>query len=169
MTSDFEGFSIPDFIHYILNPILILEKEPVFPFWCWVPNKGTTGTIFITSLVWRVPCRGIEPGTSCTLKPMICLMLQCWLIALFKSHWFTVRWFNKGIVIKITYSRSGGDLLARLYCISILLSIISTYLTVPYLLGVNNFWWLWVWTSLYMQSMLKALVLQAWLVKISHV
>ena len=32
MTSDFEGFSIPDFIHYIYFPILILEKEPVFPF-----------------------------------------------------------------------------------------------------------------------------------------
>ena len=30
MTSDFEGFSIPDFIHYIYLPILILEKEPVF-------------------------------------------------------------------------------------------------------------------------------------------
>ena len=25
-----EGFSIPDFIHYIYFPILILEKEPVF-------------------------------------------------------------------------------------------------------------------------------------------
>ena len=32
MTSDFEGFSIPDFIHYIHFPIVILEKEPVFPF-----------------------------------------------------------------------------------------------------------------------------------------
>ena len=32
MTSDFEGFSIPDFIHYIYFPILILVKEPVFPF-----------------------------------------------------------------------------------------------------------------------------------------
>ena len=32
MTSDFEGFSIPDFIHYIYFPILILEKEPVFSF-----------------------------------------------------------------------------------------------------------------------------------------
>jgi len=32
MTSDSEGFSIPDFIHYIYFPILILEKEPVFPF-----------------------------------------------------------------------------------------------------------------------------------------
>ena len=30
MTFDFEGFSIPDFIHYIYFPILILEKEPVF-------------------------------------------------------------------------------------------------------------------------------------------
>ena len=30
MTSHFEGFSIPDFIHYIYFPILILEKEPVF-------------------------------------------------------------------------------------------------------------------------------------------
>ena len=30
MTSDFEGFSIPDFIHYIYFHILILEKEPVF-------------------------------------------------------------------------------------------------------------------------------------------
>ena len=27
---DFEGFSIPEFIHYIYFPILILEKEPVF-------------------------------------------------------------------------------------------------------------------------------------------
>ena len=44
MTPDVEGFSIPDFIHYISFPILILEKEPVFPFWCWVPNKGTTGS-----------------------------------------------------------------------------------------------------------------------------
>ena len=30
MTSDFEEFSIPDFIHYIYFYILILEKEPVF-------------------------------------------------------------------------------------------------------------------------------------------
>ena len=33
MTSDFEGFSIPDFIHYIYFPILILERErQYFPF-----------------------------------------------------------------------------------------------------------------------------------------
>ena len=30
MNSDFKGFSISDFIHYIYFPILILEKEPVF-------------------------------------------------------------------------------------------------------------------------------------------
>ena len=30
LTSDFKGFSIPDFIHYIYFPILIFDKEPVF-------------------------------------------------------------------------------------------------------------------------------------------
>ena len=67
MTSDFEGFSIPDFIHYIYFPILILwERASIFPFECSVLNKGTTGTISITSLVWRGPWLGIEPGTSHT-------------------------------------------------------------------------------------------------------
>ena len=52
MTSVFEGFSIPDFIHYFYFPILILERESqYFPFECSVLNKGTTGTIVITSLV----------------------------------------------------------------------------------------------------------------------
>ena len=48
MTSNFEGFSIPDLIHFICFPILILEKEPVFPF--LMLKKGIAGTIFITSL-----------------------------------------------------------------------------------------------------------------------
>ena len=30
MTSEFEGFSIPEFIHCIYFPILILQKETVF-------------------------------------------------------------------------------------------------------------------------------------------
>ena len=47
MTSDFEGFPIPDFIHYIYFPILILDKEPVFPCLMFSANKGSTGTIFI--------------------------------------------------------------------------------------------------------------------------
>ena len=55
--------SIPDLIHYIYFLILILEK-------CWVLNKGTTGTIFVTSLVWRSPWLGIEPGTSRTRWPL---------------------------------------------------------------------------------------------------
>jgi len=39
MTSDFEGFSIPDFIPYIY-PILILEKEPVFLFLMFIAKQG---------------------------------------------------------------------------------------------------------------------------------
>ena len=42
------------------------ERASIFPFECSVLNKGTTGTIFITSLVWRGPWLGIEHGTSCT-------------------------------------------------------------------------------------------------------
>ena len=37
-------------------------KSQYFPFQCGVLNKGTTGTIFITSLLWRGPWLGIEPG-----------------------------------------------------------------------------------------------------------
>ena len=60
---DFYTRSYP--LHYCF--ILILEKEPVFPFFqWWVLNKGTAGTIFITSLVRRGPWLGIEPGSSRT-------------------------------------------------------------------------------------------------------
>ena len=41
------------------------ERASIFPFECSVLNKGTTGIILITSLVWRGPWLGIEPGTSC--------------------------------------------------------------------------------------------------------
>ena len=40
MTFDFEGFSIQDFIHCIYFPILILEKEPVFPFLMFSTKQG---------------------------------------------------------------------------------------------------------------------------------
>ena len=40
MTSDFEGFSIPDVFHYIYFPILILKKETVFPFWMFSAKQG---------------------------------------------------------------------------------------------------------------------------------
>ena len=42
------------------------ERASISPFQCWVLNKGTTGTIFITSLVWHGLWLGIEPGTSRT-------------------------------------------------------------------------------------------------------
>ena len=72
MTSDFEGFSIPDCIHYIYFPILILEKEAVFPFRMFsAKQESYSGTIFITPLVWRSPWLGIEPRTSRTL-PLSC-------------------------------------------------------------------------------------------------
>ena len=40
MTSDFEGFSIPDYIHYIFIPILIIQKEPLFPFLMLSAKQG---------------------------------------------------------------------------------------------------------------------------------
>ena len=36
----FEGFSFPDFIHYIYYPILILEKEPAFLFLMFSAKQG---------------------------------------------------------------------------------------------------------------------------------
>ena len=54
---------------YLLHLFFYLnswEIASIFPFECSVLNKGTTGTIFITSLVWRGPLLGIEPGTSRT-------------------------------------------------------------------------------------------------------
>ena len=42
------------------------ERASIFPCECSVLNKGTTGTIFMKSLVWRGPWLGIEPGTSRT-------------------------------------------------------------------------------------------------------
>ena len=50
-SKDFYARSYP--LQYVL--ILSLGKSQYFPFQCWVLTKGTTGTIFITSLVWRGP------------------------------------------------------------------------------------------------------------------
>ena len=43
--------------------ILILEKEPVFPFSMLSAKQGNYWYHFITSLVWRGPWLGIGPGT----------------------------------------------------------------------------------------------------------
>ena len=58
MTSDFEEFSIPDFIHYIYFPILILEKEPVFPFLMLSAKQGNYWYHFYNAVLdW-----GLDPG-----------------------------------------------------------------------------------------------------------
>ena len=49
------------------------ERASISLFNVWVLNKGTTGTIFIASLVWCGPCLGIEPGTSPHSKPALYL------------------------------------------------------------------------------------------------
>ena len=66
MTSDFEGFLYQILSITLFSNVIFWERASIFPFQCWVLNKGTTGTIFIKSLVWRGAWLGIEPGTSRT-------------------------------------------------------------------------------------------------------
>ena len=67
MTSDFKRFFYPKFYPlHLFSHLNSWERASIFPFECSVLNKGTTGTIFMTSLVWRGPWLGIEPGTSRT-------------------------------------------------------------------------------------------------------
>ena len=56
-----------DFLSQILS---ITERASIFPFEFSVVNKGTTGTIFITSLVWRGPWLGIEPTLEASTIPL---------------------------------------------------------------------------------------------------
>ena len=51
---------------HLISYLSSWERASIFPFECSVLNKGTTGTIFITSLVWRGPWLMIEPETSRT-------------------------------------------------------------------------------------------------------
>ena len=66
MTSDFEGFLYQILSITLFSYLNSWERASIYPFQCWVLNKGTTGTILITSLVWLGPWLGIEPGTSHT-------------------------------------------------------------------------------------------------------
>ena len=66
MTSDFEGFSIQILSITFILLSYFMRNSQHFPFQGSVLKKGTTGTIFITSLVWRGPWLGIEPRTSRT-------------------------------------------------------------------------------------------------------
>ena len=66
MTSDFEGF-----LYQILSITLFVylnswERAPVFPFSMLSAKQGNYWYDFITSLEWRGPWLGIEPGTSRT-------------------------------------------------------------------------------------------------------
>ena len=47
--------SIPDYIHYIYFPILILEKEPVFPIWMFSAKQGPRHTKDVIKMVPVVP------------------------------------------------------------------------------------------------------------------
>ena len=62
MTSDFEGFSIPDLIHYIFCPILILEKEPIFPFSMLSAKQGNYWYHFYNVFGMAVLDWGFNPG-----------------------------------------------------------------------------------------------------------
>ena len=66
MTSDFKGFLSQILSITFFNYLNSWERACISLFSFWVQNKGTTGTIFITSLVWRGPWLVIEPGTSRT-------------------------------------------------------------------------------------------------------
>ena len=61
-----------DFLSQIVYPLHLFSylnswaRASISPFECSVLNKEITGTIFITSLVWRGPWLGIESGTSLT-------------------------------------------------------------------------------------------------------
>ena len=97
MNSDFKGFFYLRF--YPLHLFSFLnsrERASIFLFECSVLNKGTTGTIFITSLVWRGPWLGIEPGTFRT-----------------RSQHYTTRLSRR------RYTNYWKSLCVSLYCVSL--------------------------------------------------
>ena len=74
------------------------EWASIFPFECSVLNMGTTGTIFITSLVWRGPWLGIETGTSRTRSQHYTTRLSRR-----RSHWNDYVYFKLASVLKWMY------------------------------------------------------------------
>ena len=64
------------------------ERASIFPFECSVLNKGSTGTIFITSLVWRC------------FTSDICTNHQCYDGNLFNMCFY--RWYKR--MAEITYN-----------------------------------------------------------------
>ena len=76
------------------------ERATIFPFECSVLNNGTTGTIFITSLVWRGPWLGIEPGTSRTRSQHYTTRLSRRRFDLMKLHGKSSTKIQQGLEIK---------------------------------------------------------------------
>ena len=70
-----------------------MRKSQYFPFWMFSAKQGHyLGTIFITSLVWRGPWLGIEPGTSRTRSQHYTTRLsRCWLCFLVNTTKWSVR------------------------------------------------------------------------------
>ena len=92
MTSDFEGFSISYFIYDIYFPILILEKEPVFPFWMfsakqenyWYHFYNVFGTMRFLTGDWNrdLRTRSQHSTTRLSRRRLIILVFISFLIDL---------------------------------------------------------------------------------------
>ena len=77
-----------------------MRKSQYFPFECSVLNK-VTGTIFISSSVWRGPWLGIEPGTFHTRSQLSTTRLSrrryiYLMIFVILAHCM-VRWMSRGL------------------------------------------------------------------------
>ena len=72
------------------------ERASIFHFECSVLNKATTGTIFITSLLWRGPWLGIVPGTSRTRSQQsttrLLRVVKRWCVSLYFPSWMVNNW-----------------------------------------------------------------------------
>ena len=64
MTSKFEGFLAQILSITFLSYLNSSVRASISLFLMLSVKQGNTGTTFITSLVWRGPWLGIEPGTS---------------------------------------------------------------------------------------------------------
>ena len=101
--------SIPDLIHYIIFLSHFLKKRRYFPFQCRVQNKGTTGTIFITSLLWRGPWLGIEPGDLPYSKPAhYHYAIEEAVDTLYWVYCYNVWWVYNGCAVKHLYCDGDG-------------------------------------------------------------
>ena len=86
------------------------ERASISLFQRWVLNKGTTGTIFITSLVWRCPWLGIESGRPAREASTLPLCYRGGGISVYDFegrisrdcnltiHWNKTKWFDTALL-----------------------------------------------------------------------